>query len=95
MLLDDKLNPILDDINLQTLLDRQRYFLKTVFGAEGTEQDWPENLREFYRQQTSPRLNDANLDSVLRHLKQALIELDAPEHEIVKLMSSLEKQTHT
>jgi len=89
LLQDDKLRPFLDEINLQTLLNNHRHFLKTVFGAYGTEQDKPENFREFYRTQTHSRLNDVQLDTALGHLKKALIELDVPEHEIVKLMASL------
>ena len=58
LLLDGKLSPLLDEINLQTLLDRQSYFLKTVFNAQGAEQELPENLREFYRKQTHSNMND-------------------------------------
>jgi len=94
LLLDNKLGPFLDEINLQTLLDRQRHFFKVVFGAYGAEQHLPENLREFYRKQTCPRLNDVNLDSALWHLKSALIELDVPEHEVTKLMEKLARKSH-
>lgn len=89
LLLDDKFSSLLDEISLQTLLDRQIYFLKVVFSSHGTEQELPENLREFYRKQTNSRLNDEHLEAALEHLKKTLIELDVPEHEIVKLMSSL------
>jgi predicted pyridoxine 5'-phosphate oxidase superfamily flavin-nucleotide-binding protein/truncated hemoglobin YjbI len=89
LLLDTTLRPILDEINLQKLLDRQRHFLKTVFGAYGTEQGTPEDLREFYRQQTNPRLDDDLLDVALLHLKETLVDMDVPEHEITKLMNEL------
>jgi truncated hemoglobin YjbI/predicted pyridoxine 5'-phosphate oxidase superfamily flavin-nucleotide-binding protein len=94
LLLDDKLSPFLDEINLQTLLDKQKHFLKTVFGAYGTETDQPENLREFYRKQITPNLKDIHLNSALWHLKKALIELDVPEHEVSKLMASLERNEY-
>lgn len=94
LLTDGKLSPFLNEINLETLLHRQKHFLKTVFGANGMEQGGPEDLREFYRQQTCARLDDALLDSALRHLNQALIELDLPEHEILKLMAGLEKKSN-
>jgi len=94
LLLDDQLAPILDEINLQTLLDRQRRFLKTVFGAEGTEQFLPEDLREFYRKQTHSRMNEMVLDRALEHLRETLAELDAPEHEVMKLMASLGRKNH-
>ena len=94
LLQDDKLRPFLDEINLQTLLDNHRHFLKTVFGAYGTEQDKPENFREFYRTQIHSRLNDVQLDTALGYLKKALIELDVPEHEIVKLMASLVRKNN-
>jgi len=94
LLLDDKLSPLFDEINLKALMDRQRYFLKIVFSAHGTEQELPENLREFYRKQTHSRLNDMYLDIALGHLKKTLIELDVPEHEIVKLVASLERKSN-
>ncbi|MEQ1559419.1 MAG: pyridoxamine 5'-phosphate oxidase family protein [Methyloglobulus sp.] len=89
LLLDDKLSPILDKISLQTLLDKQRYFLKTVFGGHEIR-DLPENLREFYRLQTSPQLDDPHLATALDHLKKTLVDLDVPEHEIYNLMARLE-----
>jgi predicted pyridoxine 5'-phosphate oxidase superfamily flavin-nucleotide-binding protein len=89
LLLDDKLRPFLDEINLQTLLDTQRHFLKTAFGAYGAEQDLPDNLREFYKQQTYARLNDTLMDVVLGHLNKTLVELDVPGHEIAKLVTKL------
>jgi predicted pyridoxine 5'-phosphate oxidase superfamily flavin-nucleotide-binding protein/truncated hemoglobin YjbI len=94
LLLDARLSPILDNINLQILLDKQRHFLKTVFGGYGVEQTAPEDLRGFYRQQISERLNNRQLDTAVEHLKNSLIELDVPEHEIVKLISGLEKKSH-
>jgi predicted pyridoxine 5'-phosphate oxidase superfamily flavin-nucleotide-binding protein len=95
LLLDDQLRPLLDEINLQMLLDKQRHFLKTVFGAYGTEQAQPENLREFYRQQSNSRMDDALLDVAILHLDKTLIEMDVPEHEITKLMSGLENKNST
>lgn len=92
LLLDNKLRPLLDEINLQTLLDRQKYFLKTAFGAYGAKKDVPNNLREFYRQQTHTRTDDKTLDTAINHLKKTLLELDVPEHEISKLMAGLEKK---
>jgi len=94
LLLDDKLSPFLNEINLQTLLDNQRHFLKMVFVANRTEQELSENLREFYRKQTHSGLNDKYLDIALGHLKKALIELDVPQHEIVKMMASLERKSN-
>jgi predicted pyridoxine 5'-phosphate oxidase superfamily flavin-nucleotide-binding protein/truncated hemoglobin YjbI len=94
LLLDHKFSSLLDEICLQTLLDRQIYFLKVVFSSHGTEQELPENLREFYRKQTNPCLNDEHLDAALEHLKKTLIELDVPEHEVVKLMASLERKSN-
>jgi truncated hemoglobin YjbI len=91
LLLDDSLSLFLNEINLQALLDKQNHFLKTVFGAYGAEQDKPENLREFYRQQTNPHMNEGIMDVVLGHLNKALVELDVPEHEISKLMANLER----
>jgi len=88
LLLDERLRPILDEISLQTLLDKQRHFLKTAFGAFDTAP--PENLREFYRQQANPRMNDMLLDLALVHLKETLVDLDVPGHEITKLMNELE-----
>jgi predicted pyridoxine 5'-phosphate oxidase superfamily flavin-nucleotide-binding protein/truncated hemoglobin YjbI len=90
LLLDEKLNPFLDGINLQALLDNQRHFLKTVFGAYNGQCSVPENLREFYRQQTNPRLSELHLDTALAHLKNTLIDLDVPEHEILKLTTALQ-----
>ncbi|SJM92916.1 conserved hypothetical protein [Crenothrix polyspora] len=92
LLLDDKLDPVLDEINLQTLLDRQKHFLKTAFGAYGAEKDFPQNLREFYRQQINVRMNDKQMDMVIGHLKKALVDLDVPEHEVAKLMTNLERE---
>jgi predicted pyridoxine 5'-phosphate oxidase superfamily flavin-nucleotide-binding protein/truncated hemoglobin YjbI len=93
LLLDDTLRSFLDEINLQTLLDKQRHFLKTVFGAYGVEQELPENLREFYRQQTYARMNDVLMDVALVHLNKTLVELDVPEHEITKLMTNLVRKS--
>ncbi|ESS73148.1 hypothetical protein MGMO_35c00440 [Methyloglobulus morosus KoM1] len=92
LLLDQRLRPILDEIGLQTLLDKQRHFLKIAFGAFNTENDPPENLREFYRQQSNPRMNDTLLDLALVHLKETLVDLDVPEHEVVELMANLEQK---
>ncbi|WP_394753168.1 pyridoxamine 5'-phosphate oxidase family protein [Crenothrix sp.] len=89
LLLDDKLRPLLDEINLQTLLDRQKHFLKTAFGAYGIEKDASENLRKFYRQQINVRMDETLMDVAIGHLNKALVELDAPEHEITKLMGKL------
>jgi truncated hemoglobin YjbI/predicted pyridoxine 5'-phosphate oxidase superfamily flavin-nucleotide-binding protein len=90
LLLDDKLRPVLDEINLQTLLDRHKHFLKTVFGGYEGHQDGPDGLRELYRQNCNPRMNDAKLDVALAHLKETLADLGVPEHEISKLMARLE-----
>ena len=94
LLQDGKLSPFMDEINLQTLLDRQGYFLKTVFNAQGTEQELPENLREFYRKQIHSNMNDSCLDIALGYLKKTMTELDVPEHEILKLMASLERKSN-
>ena len=93
LLLDDNLSLFLSEINLDKLLDKQNHFLKIVFGGYGAEHGKPENLREFYRQQTNPRMNDRLMDMVLAHLKNALVELDVPEHEITKLMADLEDKS--
>lgn len=89
LLFDNRLSHLFDDINLQTLLNRQRHFFKAMFGANETEQSLPENPREFYRQQTHSRLSEAHLDIALNLLEQTLTELDVPEHEINQLMTSL------
>ncbi|NOT10920.1 MAG: hypothetical protein HOP23_03640 [Methylococcaceae bacterium] len=94
LLLDAKLSPFLDALNLQTLLDQQRHFLKTVFGAYGTDQNQPKDLREFYRKQITPHLSDIYLNTALWHLKNALIELNVPEHEIAKLLANLARKDH-
>lgn len=94
LLLDDQLGPILDEIDLQILLDKQRRFLKTVFGAEGKGQFLPEDLREFYRKQTHSRMNEMYLDIALEHLRKTLVELDVPEHEVIKLMASLGRKNN-
>jgi len=94
LLLDDKLSPLMDEINLQTLLERQRHFLKTAFGAFGAESEQPEHLREFFRAQTNTRLNDVCLETALGHLKKVLVEMDVPEHEITKLMANLERKSN-
>jgi predicted pyridoxine 5'-phosphate oxidase superfamily flavin-nucleotide-binding protein len=94
LLFDVKLCRYLDTIDLQTLLNNQRHFLKTVFGAFGSEQIVLENLRDFYRVQTHPDLSEKLLDAALWHLNRSLIELDVPEHEVVKLMASLRKKSH-
>jgi predicted pyridoxine 5'-phosphate oxidase superfamily flavin-nucleotide-binding protein len=94
LLQDGKLSPFMDEINLQTLLDRQGYFLKTVFNAQGTDQELPENLREFYRKQFHSNMNDSCLDIALGYLKKTMTELNVPEHEILKLMASLERKSN-
>ena len=93
LLLDGKLSPLLDEIKLQTLINRQSYFLKIVFSAQAAEQELQDNLRAFYRQQTHKNMNDGCLDIALEHLKKTLTELDVPEHEIAKLMTSLERKS--
>lgn len=92
LLKDEKLSPNFDEINLQTLLDKQTHFIKTVFGAYGNENTLPENLREFYRQQTHPKINDEHLLLVIKHLNETLVELDVPDHEITAIMKSLERK---
>jgi predicted pyridoxine 5'-phosphate oxidase superfamily flavin-nucleotide-binding protein/truncated hemoglobin YjbI len=88
--LDDSIRPLLKDISLQTLLDRQKFFLKAVFGGFETEHELPENLHEFYRQQTSLKLDEVHLHKALTHLKETLADLDVPEHEIGQLFARLE-----
>lgn len=94
LLLDKKLKPLLNRINLQTLLDRQKFFLKTVFGAFGDEYNVPDNLREFYRQQTCSEFNEELMNLVLGHLEAALIELEVPGHEISRLIDALSETSH-
>ncbi len=94
LLLDQKLKPFLNRINLQTLLDRQKIFLKTVFGAFGDDYKMPDNLREFYRQQTYGGINEELMDLVLGHLEAALVELEVPGHEISRLMDALSGTSH-
>ncbi|MDA1343290.1 MAG: hypothetical protein O2966_05390 [Proteobacteria bacterium] len=48
------------------LLDKQKHFLKTVFGAYWEKQDLPENLREFYRQQSNSLMNDGLVNDIFR-----------------------------
>ncbi len=93
LLLDEQLSPLINEINLQKLLDKQKHFLKTVFGAYEEKQDLPENLRELYRQQSNSRMSDELLDMALVHLKATLVELDVPEHEITQLMTNLSKKS--
>ncbi len=95
LLLDNKLSSFLDQINLKTLVDQQLLFLKTAFDAYSTEQSKPNDMREFLRHQINPRLNDVDLNAAIFHLKQTLIELDVPEHEITRLMSNLERKDNT
>ncbi len=90
LLLDDTLKPVLDQISLQTLLDRQKHFLKTAFGANRDKQSVPENLREYYKQQTHPKLDDKQMGAAIGHLKHVLVEMDVPEHEINKLMATIQ-----
>ena len=94
LLLDKQLRPIIDEINLQTLLDKQKHFLKTVFGGIDMGNDTTENRREFYRSQTHPRLSEALLDVAINHLKETLVDLDVPEHEIAKLMAELSENNY-
>ncbi|MGR8979289.1 MAG: pyridoxamine 5'-phosphate oxidase family protein [Gammaproteobacteria bacterium] len=94
LLTDGRLSPFLEEIGLEALLHRQKHFLKTAFGAYRMDQVMPENLREFYRQQTYARLDDSRLDSAVQHLCKTLFELDLPEHEILKRKAELEKKTH-
>ncbi len=94
LLLDRKLKPLLDQINLQTLLNKQKYFLKTVFGGFGKNHSLPEDLREFYRQQIHNRLREEHMDLVLGHLEAALVELDVPAHEVTRLMDALSATSH-
>lgn len=90
LLLDATLEPVLNKISLQILLDRQKHFFKTAFGAYGDSQAALENLREFYKQQTHPKLNQNQVGTAIGHLKNVLIDLDVPEHEISKLINKLE-----
>ena len=94
LLLDKKLRLFLDEINLQTLMDRQRHFLRTVFGGYAGVREQPENLAEFYRQQTHVGLNDELMRLVHKHLEKTLYELDVPEHEITGLLAALRVKTH-
>ncbi len=88
LLLDDRLKPVLNEINLHTLLDKQIAFLKTAFGARQNQPD-SDNMREFYRRQINPRMNDRLLDAAIVHLKETLIDLDVPEHEAIRLFENL------
>lgn len=94
LLLDRKLKPTLDQVGLQTLLDRQKIFLKTVFGGFENSGPIPEDLREFYRQHTYHRLREDQMDSVLGHLEATLTELEVPGHEIARLMSAFSACRH-
>ncbi len=93
LLLDTSLSPLLDEISLQTLLDRQKHFLKTAFGAFGKEHSAPEDMREFYRKHTHPDLSDKSLQTAINHLNQVLIDLNVPEHEVFNLMAALARKT--
>lgn len=88
--LDDTIRPFMEGISLQTLLDRQKFFLKTALGGFEPEHQLPENLYEFYRQQTSLKLDNAHLQKVLNHLKETLADLDVPSHEIEQLFNKLD-----
>jgi len=89
LLLDEKLCHFLEHINLHILLSRQRHFFKTVFGMYGKRNRVPDNLREFYRHQIHPLMNDFYLDLAIGHLLQALTELDFTEQESSLLKSKL------
>jgi truncated hemoglobin YjbI len=91
LLVDEKLSPVLESINLQTLLDNQRHFLKTVFGGYGAEQPTPEKLRDILRVYTSKSMDETQIEIVIGHLEKTLLELDVPEHEILKMMAKLKK----
>ncbi|PKM09983.1 MAG: hypothetical protein CVV13_14685 [Gammaproteobacteria bacterium HGW-Gammaproteobacteria-3] len=91
---DNELSPFLEEIRLEALEQMQRHFLKTAFGAYAEENDKPENLREFYRKLSSVHFDEMRLDIAIDHLKQSLIELEVPEHEILKLMQSLMGKTN-
>jgi predicted pyridoxine 5'-phosphate oxidase superfamily flavin-nucleotide-binding protein len=88
--LDGAIRPFLQGISLQLLLDKQKYFLKSAFGGYGSELELPANLREFYRQQTSLKLDEVHLNKALIHLKETLDDLDVPQHEIEQLFDQLE-----
>ena len=66
LLLDEQLSPLMNEINPKKLLDKQKHFLKTVFGAYWEKQDLPENLREFYRQQSNSLMNDGLVNDIFR-----------------------------
>ena len=66
LLLDEQLSPLMNEINPKKLLDKQKHFLKTVLGAYWEKQDLPENLREFYRQQSNSRINDGLVNDIFR-----------------------------
>ncbi|MGZ8163487.1 MAG: pyridoxamine 5'-phosphate oxidase family protein [Methylobacter sp.] len=90
LLLDNTISHLLEAINIQSLLDKQKQFLKSVFGGEASAKNFSsENLRETYRKMINEHLNDLQLDKVLEHLKKTLLELDVPEHEVSTLMESL------
>lgn len=91
---DNELSPFFEEIRLEALEHMQRQFLKTAFGAYGEEQSKPENLREYYRKLSSVHFDDMRLDIALDHLKNSLIELEVPEHEILRLMQSLVRKTN-
>ncbi|MEQ1527986.1 MAG: pyridoxamine 5'-phosphate oxidase family protein [Methylococcales bacterium] len=94
LLQDAQLSLVLQKINLQTLLDKHRQFLKWVFGGIDSEQQLPDNLREFYKEQINDGLSEAQLDIAVAHLQNALIELELPEHEVSKLMTALMEPAH-
>ncbi|CAA9891931.1 conserved hypothetical protein [Candidatus Methylobacter favarea] len=92
LLLDKTLSHLLEAINIQSLLNKQRQFLKSVFGSEASAKNFSsENLRQTYRKMINEHLNDLQLDKVVEHLKKTLLELDVPEHEVLSLMASLKR----
>ena len=93
--LDNSLRPFLKNISLQSLLNKQKYFLKCAFGGNEPDQAMPENLRNFYRELTSANLDELHLHKAIMHLRETLADLDVPEREIAKLFEQLENNKNT
>jgi predicted pyridoxine 5'-phosphate oxidase superfamily flavin-nucleotide-binding protein/truncated hemoglobin YjbI len=93
LLLDEMTGRFLQETDIQSLLDKQKHFLKSVFSGEaGRRNSSDGNLRETYRKMIDEQLNDLQLDTVVEQLKKTLLELDVPEHEVLALMESLAKK---
>ena len=90
ILMDDSIRHFFDDINMTAQLDKQKNFLKMLFGGFPKEQYSVTDLRASHQRLVANGLNDKHFDRVLKHLKDTLQELDVPANEIQTMMETLE-----